>query len=621
MSEQKATADNRSNILVVDDERFNLTLLTDTLSQQGHHVQIASNGEAAFESIAKSKPDLILLDIIMPGMNGYEVCQKLKADPETKHIPILFISIMDKAEDKIKAFNCGAADYISKPFQVEEVIARVNTHLKLDQLRTEMALQNIELRQAKEDAEAANRAKSVFLANMSHELRTPLNAVLGFSEMMRKDPKTPTSIQQNLKIIHSNGEHLLALINDVLDMSKIDAGHIKLELDLIDIGLLFDEVVDIIQSQAVKKGLQLIFDHNSDFPRYAKTDRAKLRQILISLLSNAVKSTDKGSINLRLKVHDNQLEHTTLYIEVEDTGTGIAETKLKQIFQPFEQLGEHSEKQGTGLGLALTKQFVELMGGTISVNSKLGQGSTFNLEIPVQITENSESVTTEVHHNQILGLAPDQPEWRILIVEDNLENRLLLKQLLETVGFVVHEATNGEEAISAFKEWQPHFIWMDRRMPVMDGLEATHRIKTMEGGKETIIVALTASVLMEQLNEVLNAGSDDFVRKPYNPDEIYDCIAKHLNVRYVYKETSELQDQNVSLELNSDDLVNLPAQWLNEFLTAAQLGDIEAMLSLTKTLPESESETKAKLEHFIKEFQLEYLIKILEEKTGTTKKT
>jgi PAS domain S-box-containing protein len=415
-----------------------------------------------------------------------------------------------------------------------------------DQLEEEIQHRTIDLILARDAAEAANKAKSVFLTNMSHELRTPLNAILGFSSLMGKDVQLQARHQQSLDIINRSGEHLLNLINDVLDMAKIEAGRVQLEEAPFDFDALVREVTDMMSLRANERGLQLIIDQSSECPLYLLGDESRLRQILVNLIGNAVKFTLEGGVTVRLGRRKNKVSH--LLIEVEDSGPGISPEDQQRIFEPFVQLGEHGINQGGGLGLTITQQFVKLMDGNLTLESTPGKGSLFRVELPLKEATEADIINSpELEKGEVVGKVPGQLEYRILIVEDQLENQLLLSKLMEAVGLQVRIVENGQLGVQLFQSWQPHLIWMDRRMPVMDGLEAAKAIRQLPGGKEVKIVAVTASAFMEQRDEILRAGMDDFLRKPYRANEIYDCLSRQLGVQFIHKSRPEPQEQSVKL--------------------------------------------------------------------------
>jgi signal transduction histidine kinase/DNA-binding NarL/FixJ family response regulator len=461
---------------------------------------------------------------------------------------------------------------------------------KLVQQRTaELVVARDQAREGRDQAQAANRAKSAFLANMSHELRTPLNAILGFSNLLRDSGDFSGGRRKDLDIINRSGEHLLELINDVLDVAKIDAGHIVAESAPCDLNGLVRQILEMMQVRAREKNLELLVHESPDFPHFARTDASKLRQILINLIGNAVKFTEHGTVTLRLDGLPEDSPHRVLLrLEVEDTGSGIAAEEQARIFEAFAQVGGHGTQKGTGLGLTIVRQYVELMGGTIRLESVPGEGSLFRVELPVERAAESEAMAPHADRARVLRIEPGQPEFRILVVEDEFENRLLLRRLLEDAGFHVRVAEDGAEGVEVFQSWRPHFIWMDRRMPGMDGLEATRHIRKLDGGREVKIAAVTASVLDSQRNEILAAGLDDFLRKPYRPAEIFDCMARHLGVRYVCAEGASLPAPQAAAALRPEALAALPEELREELANALIALDAERIAGLIRGISEGD---------------------------------
>jgi signal transduction histidine kinase/CheY-like chemotaxis protein len=401
-----------------------------------------------------------------------------------------------------------------------------------------------ELVQARDEAQAANHAKSAFLANMSHELRTPLNAILGYSALVRDEADLSTKHRADLDAVNRSGEHLLSMIDDVLDLAKIEAGRVEVKNTYFRPEDLLDECVELMRPRARAKGLSLLVHKSNLGARSVRADAGKLRQVLINLVGNAVKYTSQGSVEVTAGILEAGAG-LTLAVEVADTGIGIAPEDQARIFDAFVQAGNTDMVEGTGLGLSITRRFLELMGGRIGVRSTPGKGSNFRIELPVEEGDESVVAGPAPVRKRVLTLAPGQPVYRIMIVEDRKENWMVLHRILESVGFQVQVAQSGEQGVLMATDWQPHFVWMDLRLPGIDGIEASRQIRQLQRGSDTKIVALSASALSTERDEVLAAGLDGFLRKPFRPEEIFDCMAKLLHIEYVYAAESASAESEV----------------------------------------------------------------------------
>ncbi len=730
-----------SAILIVDDNPANLGTLFDYLSKFDFTVLVAQSGEDALELVRENTPDIILLDILMPGMDGFETCLLLKADEKAKDIPVLFVSSLSETVDKVRGFEAGGIDYITKPFQQEEVLARVSTHLSLHKLRSELEEKNIrlqeeilereraekllrkseekyrtlveaaddsivlsdmefrhvyanmtyytslgyekdskvmlewlsqihpddvplvkkkraellktgkteseyrirhqkghwiycsaklvviydegkkpeailaiirdisdrrqmeeELRQAKEAAESSNRSKSEFLANMSHEIRTPMNAILGFTELLEGQILDEHQ-RHYLSAIKAGGKTLLGLINDILDLSKIEAGKLKLEYSAVHLCSVFKETEQMFSHKISEKGLNFIIETDQNLPEAILFDEIRLRQIILNLVGNAVKFTESGYVKLYATHQYVNKDHKTsdIIFSVEDTGIGIPEDQRESIFGAFEQ--QHGQSHacfgGTVLGLAITKRLVEMMDGEIYVTGEIGKGSTFHVifrNVAMPPVSKSEGKEKNRSDNDSVRFK----KASILVADDVKFNRTLIKSyLLKHPEIRIIEAENGKEAADLAKCHQPDVILMDMKMPLTDGYEATQIIKSNEALRHIPIIAITAEAMKQDMEKITNI-CDAYIAKPLARDDLICTLIKFL--KHSVEESGitdhewlRLKPKTKSLPeaTNSETLAKLPellktlesqvSVWedLSEILT---INDIEDFANEMKTL-------------------------------------
>lgn len=471
----------------------------------------------------------------------------------------------------------------------------------------ELERSNAALAEAKAEADRANRAKSLFLASMSHEIRTPLNAILGFSQLLLHDPAISLEQREQLTTINRSGEHLLALINDILEMSKIEAGRAHLNLNTFDLGALVKDIATMFKLRAHGKGLGLLVKVSDDLPPAVVSDEHKIRQVFINLLGNAVKFTERGQITWTIRTANGNRLVTT----VEDTGPGIEPADLGRLFDKFVQAAHGVRAGGTGLGLAISREFARLLGGDVTAESQPGRGSCFHFDIPL-----SEGRVTDLPSGaglrKIATLKAGSPPCRILVVDDQADSRSLLVRILAAVGFQTCEATDGVEALRAFESLKPAAVLMDLRMPHMDGFETTRKIKQSGPGRHTPIIAVTASTFEEDRKRALDGGMDDFVGKPFHEAEVLEKLREHLDVEYDYFEDPTTPPPIVLPLGNSgwpeSVLAQAPAEVIAELRSATVAAEYDRALELVGLLADTAPAAAAELRRLVRAFDYQGVI-------------